>query len=88
LKHFATPSYWYHYRQLPPEIRELADRSFALLKEDPRYPSLRFRKLQDSPLWSVRVGLHYRALAKARSEGYVWFWIGHHSEYDQLVAAL
>ncbi len=34
---------------------------------------------------SARVGLHYRALARDRDDGLVWFWIGHHSRYDQLI---
>jgi hypothetical protein len=37
------------------------------------------------PFWSARVGLHYRVLARDRVEGLVWFWIGHHSEYSQLL---
>jgi len=26
LSHFATPEFWFHYRRLPAETRELADR--------------------------------------------------------------
>jgi len=84
LKHFATPSFWQRYRQLPPEIRELADKNFALLKAEPRHPSLHLKKLEGSDLWSVRIGLRYRALARSRAEGFVWFWIGRHGEYDRL----
>ena len=75
-----------HYRRLPPEIRDLADKNFSLLKLEPRHPSLRLKKLEGSDLWSVRVGLRYRALAKRRAEGFVWFWIGRHGEYDRLPA--
>ena len=32
--------------------------------------------------WSARIGLRYRALAKERSDGLVWFWIGPHGTYD------
>lgn len=84
MNHFATPDFWYRYRHLPETIRELADKNFQLLRQDPRHPSLRFKKVGD--FWSVRVGLRYRALARERAEGLVWFWIGHHSEYDQLLA--
>ena len=85
MTHFATPEFWYHYRQLPEGIRELADKNFALLRSDPAHPSLRFKRI--GAYWSVRVGLHYRALARARSEGAVWFWIGHHGEYDRTLRA-
>ena len=82
MKHFADPDFWFHYRQLPENIRALADKNFALLKSDPRHSSLRFKKV--GVLYSVRVGLHYRALAKERPDGCQWFWIGHHSTYDRL----
>jgi hypothetical protein len=84
LNHFATPGFWFHYRQLAPEVRELADKNFALLRNDPRHPSLRFKKI--GQFWSARVGRQYRALAKERTDGLVWFWIGSHDEYEQLLA--
>lgn len=83
MNHFASPDFWFHYRQLPPEIRDLADKNFELLKQNLRHPSLRLKKV--GIFYSARVGLHYRVLAKERSEGLVWFWIGHHSEYDRLL---
>lgn len=85
MNHFAAPDFWWHYRQLPDEVREIADKNFALLKQDPSHRSLRFKKV--GRLWSARVGLHYRALARERTEGLVWFWIGHHHEYDRWLAS-
>lgn len=80
---FRTPEFWYHYRRLSAIIQQRADKSFALLKQDPQYPSLRLKKIDS--FWSARVGLHYRVLAKERTEELVRLWIGHHSEYDQLL---
>jgi hypothetical protein len=37
-------------------------------------------------MYSVRVGLHYRALGLPVNGGVHWFWIGSHAEYDKLVA--
>ena len=65
------------------EVRRLADRCFEALRGDPDYPSLHFKKV--GRLWSVRVGLHYRALAVEDEQDMVWFWIGSHAEYDQLI---
>jgi hypothetical protein len=31
--HRATGKFWIHYRQLPPEIQRLADRTYLLLKK-------------------------------------------------------
>ena len=83
LNHFASPQFWFHYRQLSPELRELADKNFKFLKENPRHPSLRLKKVGD--FWSVRVGRGYRALARDRAEGLVWFWIGNHADYGKLI---
>jgi hypothetical protein len=83
MKHFATPEFWAHYRQLPAGIRALADKNFALLKQNPQHPSLRLKKI--GIYWSARVGLRHRVLAKERTEGLVWFWIGPHDEYERLV---
>jgi hypothetical protein len=68
---------------LPAEIRELADRNHDILKSNPNHGSLHFKKI--GALWSVRVGLHYRALATEVGDDLVWFWIGSHAEYDKLL---
>lgn len=83
MKHFASPEFWFHYRQLPENIRKLADKNFELLKSDERHASLRLKKV--GPFWSARIGLQYRALAKDRADGLVWFWIGAHGDYDRLI---
>ncbi len=83
MNHFATPDFWFRYRQLPAAIQELADKNLFLLRQDPHHPSLRFKKI--GSFWAARVGLHYRALARDRAEGLVWFWIGHHDEYERLL---
>jgi hypothetical protein len=83
LKHSANPRFWQRYRRLPPEIQKLADEKFALLKSDPRHSSLRLKKV--GRLWSCRVGLHYRAVGADGPDGIVWFWIGNHAEYDELL---
>jgi hypothetical protein len=82
--HRASARFWRNYRALPEEIRKLADRCFSLLKADVAHPSLHFKKVEG--FQSVRVGLHYRALAIDADDGdIVWFWIGSHAEYDSLL---
>lgn len=65
------------------EIQKLADDNYELLKRNPRHPSLHLKKV--GRMWSARVGIHYRAVAVEYDSNIVWFWIGHHSEYDQLI---
>jgi hypothetical protein len=87
MNHFTLPCFWRCYSQLPPEVRELADKNYRLLLADPQHPSLHLKKVGTSKqLWSVRVGMHHRALGLNKSEGVVWFWIGPHAEYDKLLS--
>jgi hypothetical protein len=83
VKFRATPDFWYHYRQLPDDIQSLADRCYDLLRQNSRYPSLHLKKV--GLFWSVRIGIHYRALAVEEKDELAWFWIGTHAEYDQLL---
>ncbi|HEX8360590.1 MAG TPA: hypothetical protein VF613_10795 [Longimicrobium sp.] len=85
MKHHTTARFWQTYDALPPEVRKLADESYAFLKRNPRHPSLHLKKV--GRFWSVRVGIHHRALAVHEGSDYVWFWIGRHDEYDRLVGA-
>lgn len=71
------------YRTLPSDVRELADKNFKLLRSDSRHPSLHFKKV--GKVWSARVGSHFRALATEVDDGYLWFWIGSHADYDGLI---
>ena len=83
MNHLATPDFWECYHALPAHVRDIADRCFAALKENPRHPSLHLKKV--GRCWSVRVGRQYRAAAVESMEGLVWFWIGTHAEYDKLI---
>lgn len=67
----------------PRDVQNLARKNFELLKADSRHPSLQFKRLGDN--WSVRVGLHYRALAVEDGSDFVWVWIGSHADYDKLI---
>jgi len=84
LKHYTSSRFWALYEKLPVEIRELADKNFVLLKDNPRHPSLHFKQIDE--LWSVRVGDHYRALGDDVKDGVHWFWIGTHADYEKQLA--
>jgi hypothetical protein len=79
----ATSAFWEAYQQLPEHIRVLADKNYALLKQNPQHPSLRFKKV--GRFWSVRVGSRYRALAVEIDDGFLWFWVGSHADYDAIL---
>lgn len=81
--HYTTKSFWDYYKSLPENIQKLADKNLKLLKSNPHHPSLQFKKI--GQLYSVRVGIQYRALGLAKSEKIYWFWIGSHAEYDKII---
>lgn len=85
-RHVTVADFWDRYDELPADIRDLADRAYKLLKLHPGHPSLQFKKA--GKVYSVRIGLHYRAVAAARGDDFLWFWIGSHTEYDQLLRKL
>ena len=64
-------------------MQRLADEKYNLLRTDPWHPSMHFKRV--GRLWSVRVGIGYRALAMAGDDGPVWFWIGSHAEYNRMI---
>lgn len=83
MKHFASRKFWQCYQALPTAVQELADKNFALLRQDSSHPSLNFKKV--GRFRSARVGLNYRALGIDVEQGVLWFWIGNHADYDRLI---
>ncbi|MEA5537376.1 hypothetical protein [Crocosphaera sp. XPORK-15E] len=84
MKSFTTPDFWQGYAQLTPEMKEQAQKAYQLWQENPRHPSLHFKKVGKN-LWSVRVSIGYRALALKKGDYYYWFWIGVHDQYESLL---
>ena len=82
MNHYASPTFWKKYYSLPDKIKSVADENFSLLKDNPRHPSLHLKRM--GRYWSVRAGIHYRALGVDTNDGDIlWFWIGSHADYDK-----
>lgn len=89
MKSRATPRFWAAYRKLPLEVQNLARKAYRLFRDDPRHPSLQFKRVHDrEPIYAVRVTLAYRALGLLEDDEITWFWIGSHAEYDRLLKSL
>jgi hypothetical protein len=54
---------------------------------NPKHPGLHFKPLQSAGegVWSVRIGIHWRALGVRDGDDMIWFWIGSHADYDKLI---
>ncbi len=83
MTHHTTSDFWECLGRLPESVQRLAEANYALLRADPQHPSLHFKRV--GRLWSVRVGIGYRALAVNSDDGPIWFWIGPHAQYDQII---
>ncbi len=81
--HRTTSRFWACFDALPISAQKLAKKNFELLKQNPKHPSLHFKKVGD--LWSARVGINFRALAFKDESDFIWVWIGVHEKYEQLI---
>ncbi len=72
--------------KLPVQIQEKARSAYQLWKKNPQHPGLQFKQVhQNEPIYSVRIGLSYRALGIKEGNTLIWFWIGSHEDYNNLV---
>ncbi len=88
MKSLATPRFWKIYAGLPEHVLRQARFAYRLCRENPQHPGLRFKKVHAmQPIYSVRIGLGYRAVGSLEGDTIIWFWIGSHAVYDRLVAS-
>lgn len=86
MRSHLTEDFRFCFRRLPARIQRLARKNYGLWKENPFHPSLQFKLVGErSPVYSVRIGIGWRALGLKAEEVIVWFWIGSHAEYDRIV---
>ncbi|MDX1957831.1 MAG: hypothetical protein SFU98_04620 [Leptospiraceae bacterium] len=65
------------------EIQKSARKSYILWQENQNHPSLHFKKIGD--LYSVRIAERWRVLGIFQGQTYIWFWIGSHEDYNNLI---
>ena len=77
------------FRDLPEHIQRRAREAYRLWQSDPWHASLQFKQVHPNrPIFSVRIGLGWRALGVRRDDVMIWFWIGSHADYDRLLSQL
>jgi hypothetical protein len=71
---------------LPSAVQRLTRTVFSRFCENPRHPSLRFKKMrhkhQGRDCYEVSITRDYRAVAYSDGDTYVWFWVGKHGDFD------
>ena len=86
MKSRTTRKFWRMFDALPEDAQSQPVAAYELWSRDHRHSSLRFKKINDKlSLYSVRIGLHYRAIGKLEGDSIKWFWIGTNAEYDRML---
>lgn len=85
----TTNRFWKCFNFLPHEIQERAKRTYKIWSENPSHPSLHFRQIHTAePIYSIRIGLNHQAIGLKESTTIIWFWIGTHEEYNNLISRI
>ena len=84
-----TEKFLKSYRRLPVDVRNQARKSYQLFKENPQHPSIQFKRIHATkPIYSARINIDYRTIGVLEGDTIMWFWIGSHADYDQLISHL
>ena len=84
-----TRAFRQRFGQLPEYVRQQAREAHRLFVINPHHPGLRFKRIfGDPPTYSARVGSGYRVVGGLADNTMVWYWIGTHAEYNQLIKQL
>jgi len=85
----TTAAFREAFSELPKSVQEQARRAYRQFQRDPWHPGLRFKQVHPRlPIYSVRLSKGYRAVGQRSEEHIVWFWVGSHADYDNLLSQL
>jgi len=86
MKSVTTSRFRICFKNLPENVKQSARKAYALWKNDSSHPGLQFKLVvPENAVYSVRISLSYRALGTKSDDTMVWFWIGSHTKYDELL---
>jgi hypothetical protein len=70
-------------------VQKQAFEAYRIWTRDPWHASLQFKQIHATkPVFSVRIGLDWRAVCVRSGDTAVWFFIGSHAEYDRVIKTL
>jgi hypothetical protein len=85
----VTEEFVARFAKLPTSVQAQARKSYQQWRANPAHPGLHFKRIHSQePLYSVRIGLGWRAVGLLEGDAIHWFWIGSHAEYDKLLKQL
>jgi hypothetical protein len=70
-------------------VQKQAREAYLTWMRDPWHASLQFKQIHSTkPVFSARIGLNWRAVCIRSDDTVLWFFIGSHAAYDQLIATM
>jgi hypothetical protein len=89
LKSHVTAEFRRLFQDLPAEVQRHARETYQLWKVNPGHPGVQFKRVHPrQPIYSVRIGIDWRAVGLRQGDTVIWFWIGSHAQYDGLLKRL
>ncbi len=89
MKSLTTTEFRKLFAELPKTIQQQTRKAYRQFKQNPNYPSLRFKKVHSTlPIYSARINRDYRAVGQLEEDTAIWFWVGSHAEYNLLLDQL
>ncbi len=86
MKSHITGKFRKSFEKLPTDVQKQAREAYRLFLKNPRHPSLRFKPIHPTrPIYSARININYRAVGIQEGDNIIWFWIGSHAKYEQLI---
>ncbi|MGR3178655.1 MAG: ParE family toxin-like protein [Candidatus Anammoxibacter sp.] len=89
MKSHLDKDFFRFFRRLPDRIKQKARKNYKLWKQNPSHPGLDFKNVHPrEPIYSIKVGLGWRALGVKKNVTIIWFWIGSHNDYEKILQQL
>ena len=86
MKSVTTASFRKMFSVLPSNVQTQAKDAYLRFRDNPWHPGLQFKPVHSHrPIFSARININYRAVGIIDDDGVVWFWIGSHADYDNLL---
>ncbi len=88
MKSYLTEDFIRCFENLPKRIQKIARKNYKIFRSNPHHPSLQFKQVTGkTAVYSIRVGIGWRALGVLEGQDIIWFWIGSHADYEKLIKA-
>jgi hypothetical protein len=85
MKSIRTKAFKKLFARLPAPIQKQATADYEVFKRNLSYPGRCFKRIDpEKPIYSVRIGMDYRAVRVMEKDMIRWYWIGSHEDYNKL----